>query len=238
MVHYLYYNNRVIIIGSLWTFLFQTEFYGEKEKFPFLKSGGIVNQKNVARSFNILLRKTWPFNIKQITKYVHYIRTASLLTLTSPSRRRIFSFTMNYYEDEALLFAAHVKKKCTKWIPNMKLNIAFRKTNSLKSIFLPLRKGKDSSRVDCKIVYQIYVKIVIRFIWVKQLVKRQSELKNTKKMWKTWILTQKYFNMFIKILIQWILMIFTAVLYFLFSKSIVIFTIPLSHVKIWQKNVP
>ncbi len=37
----------------------------------------------------------------------------------------------------------------------MKLNIAFRKTNSLKSIFLPLRKGKDSSRVDCKIIYQI-----------------------------------------------------------------------------------
>ncbi len=37
----------------------------------------------------------------------------------------------------------------------MKLNIAFRKTNSLKNIFLPLQKGKDSSRVGSKMIYKI-----------------------------------------------------------------------------------
>jgi putative NIF3 family GTP cyclohydrolase 1 type 2 len=51
-----------------------------------------------------------------------------------------------------------LEKKCAKLIPNVKINFAFRKTNTLKSIFLPLQKGKDVNRADCKIIYKIACK--------------------------------------------------------------------------------
>jgi hypothetical protein len=62
---------------------------------------------------------------------------------------------MNYYGNETLLFAEYIKKKCAKLIPNIKINFAFKKTNSLKSIFLPIQKGKDPNRLDSKIIYKI-----------------------------------------------------------------------------------
>ncbi|CAF3277607.1 unnamed protein product, partial [Rotaria sp. Silwood2] len=72
----------------------------------------------------------------------------------SPTKKNIY-FIINYYGNETLLFAEQVKKKCAKLIPNIKINFAFRKTNTLKGVFLPLQKGKDPNRTDCKIVYKI-----------------------------------------------------------------------------------
>ena len=62
---------------------------------------------------------------------------------------------MNYYGNETLLFAEQVKKQCARVTPDIKINFAFRKINTLKSIFLLLQKGEDQNRADSKIIYKI-----------------------------------------------------------------------------------
>jgi hypothetical protein len=74
------------------------------------------------------------------------------------STKKNIYFIMNYYGNETLVFAKNVKKQCEKLIPNIKINFAFKKTNSLMNTFLPIHKGNDINRKDRKIIYKINCK--------------------------------------------------------------------------------
>ncbi|CAF1481890.1 unnamed protein product, partial [Didymodactylos carnosus] len=64
-------------------------------------------------------------------------------------------FTLPYYGHESDILAERLKKISRKLLPTIQLNIAFRKTMTLKAIFLPLQKGKDESKNTMKLVYKI-----------------------------------------------------------------------------------
>lgn len=64
-------------------------------------------------------------------------------------------FTITYYGQESLIFAAWIKKICEKLLPSRKIQFAFKKHLSLKHIFLPSLKGRDESKANKKLVYSI-----------------------------------------------------------------------------------
>ena len=54
--------------------------------------------------------------------------------------------TIGFYGNEAAEFAKKLKKKCQKNSAFVQINIAFKKTLTLKSIFMPIQKGKNIGR--------------------------------------------------------------------------------------------
>jgi hypothetical protein len=64
-------------------------------------------------------------------------------------------FLLCYYDQESTLFAYKIKRLCRKLLPVMQINICFRKTFTVKSIFLHLQKGKDELKKEKKLVYKI-----------------------------------------------------------------------------------
>ncbi|CAF1124092.1 unnamed protein product [Didymodactylos carnosus] len=75
--------------------------------------------------------------------------------IPAPTKKRTMFFTLSYYGHESDILAERLKKISRKLLPTIQLNIAFRKTMTLKAIFLPLQKGKDESRSTMKLVYKI-----------------------------------------------------------------------------------
>lgn len=64
-------------------------------------------------------------------------------------------FLLNYYGEESTILAYRIKQICKKLAPLIQINIGFRKTFTIKSIFLPLQKGIDESKKEKKLVYKI-----------------------------------------------------------------------------------
>ncbi|CAF2071453.1 unnamed protein product [Rotaria magnacalcarata] len=71
------------------------------------------------------------------------------------ANNNIIYFTIAYYGQESLVFAARVKRICKKLAPNLNIQFAFKKHLSLKRIFLPILKGKDESKEKKNLVYSI-----------------------------------------------------------------------------------
>jgi hypothetical protein len=75
-------------------------------------------------------------------------------TTTNKDTNNIY-FTVAYYGQESMIFAARIKRICKKLIPNQRIQFAFKKHLSLKRIFLQILKGKDESKTKKKLVYSI-----------------------------------------------------------------------------------
>ncbi len=65
---------------------------------------------------------------------------------------------MKHYGQESVVFASRIKKFCKKLLPNLRIQFAFKKHNSLKSIFLPILKGIDEKKKSKNLVYSIQCK--------------------------------------------------------------------------------
>ena len=63
--------------------------------------------------------------------------------------------SFSFHGNESAEFAKKVKKLIKKYLPLLSVNIAFRKTLTLRKIFLPIQKGIDVERKDKKVVYKI-----------------------------------------------------------------------------------
>ena len=74
--------------------------------------------------------------------------------LNDKKEKSVF-FSFSFHGNESAEFAKKVKKLCKVYLPTLKINIAFRKTLTLKKIFLPIQKGIDEKRKDKKVVYKI-----------------------------------------------------------------------------------
>ncbi|CAF3431518.1 unnamed protein product [Rotaria socialis] len=64
-------------------------------------------------------------------------------------------FTLTYYGLESTILARRIKHIIQKFMPLTNINIAFKKSFTLKNIFLPIQKGKDKTTKDKKLVYKI-----------------------------------------------------------------------------------
>lgn len=69
-------------------------------------------------------------------------------------KKNIF-LSFSFYGNESAEFTKKVKRICTKYLPSIQINIAFRKSLTLKRIFLPIQKGKDTTNNETKVVYKI-----------------------------------------------------------------------------------
>lgn len=74
---------------------------------------------------------------------------------TNNNNNNIVYFTIAYYGQESLVYAARIKRICKKLVPNLNIQFAFKKHLSLKGIFLPILKGKDESKVNKNLIYSI-----------------------------------------------------------------------------------
>jgi sugar-specific transcriptional regulator TrmB len=74
---------------------------------------------------------------------------------SNEKRKKVIFFTIQYYGQESIIFAARVKKICQKLLPHLVIQFCFRKHMSLKSIFLPKLKGKDENKKNKNLVYSI-----------------------------------------------------------------------------------
>ena len=75
-------------------------------------------------------------------------------TNQTTSKMNIF-FTFPYYGRESTIFAERIKKICKRLLPFTQVNIAVKKTFTLKSVFLPKQKGKDQDKMNKKLIYRI-----------------------------------------------------------------------------------
>ena len=71
------------------------------------------------------------------------------------SNNKVIFFTIKYYGQESIVFASRIKKFCRQLLPNVRIQFAFKKHMSLKSIFLPKLKGTDENRKNKNLVYSI-----------------------------------------------------------------------------------
>ena len=83
------------------------------------------------------------------------IKRTSKTVATSNEKNNVIYLTIKYYGHESSIFAARIKKVCKNLLPNLKIQFAFKKHVSLKSIFLPILKEKDESKSLKKLVYSI-----------------------------------------------------------------------------------
>ncbi|CAF1454439.1 unnamed protein product, partial [Didymodactylos carnosus] len=75
--------------------------------------------------------------------------------IKSQSKLRNIFFTLPYFGEETFVLGQRIKKLCKQMIPTVDLKIAYKKTLTLKSIFLPIQKGLDESKKMKNIVYSI-----------------------------------------------------------------------------------
>ena len=83
------------------------------------------------------------------------IRTMSNNKKDMDKDKKTIFFTMKYYGQESVIFASRVKKSIKKLLPNLTVQFAFKKHISIKSIFLPILKGKDEKKKEKNLVYSI-----------------------------------------------------------------------------------
>ena len=68
---------------------------------------------------------------------------------------KVIFFTIKYYGQESIVFASRIKKFYRQLLPNLRIQFAFKKHMSLKSIFLPKLKGIDENRKNRNLIYSI-----------------------------------------------------------------------------------
>ena len=71
------------------------------------------------------------------------------------SSKKTVYFLILYYDQESMILSHHIKQIRRKLLPLIKINVCFKKTFTIKSIFLPLQKGKDESTKNEKLVCKI-----------------------------------------------------------------------------------
>ena len=76
-------------------------------------------------------------------------------TKIEKKQEKALFLTFSYYGNESAEFAKKVKKICKRFLPLFQINIAFRKTLTIKRIFLPIQKGIDEHKKDKKVIYKI-----------------------------------------------------------------------------------
>ncbi|CAF1179846.1 unnamed protein product [Adineta steineri] len=109
-----------------------------------------------------LLRKTlinngYPPHIirRGISEGEILIRMRSQTKKDDNKNKNTIFFTIKYFGQESVVFASQIKKYCRKLVPNLTIQFAFQKHNSLKSIFLPIIKGIDENKKKKNLVYSI-----------------------------------------------------------------------------------
>ena len=70
-----------------------------------------------------------------------------------PIKKNIF-FTFAYCGIESTILQ-RIKYICQKYLPHTNIDVSFKKTFTLKNIFLPIQKGDDKMEKDKKLVYKI-----------------------------------------------------------------------------------
>ena len=75
-------------------------------------------------------------------------------TATKTPLTNVF-FIFSYYGHESIIFAERIRKICKRLLPLVQVNIAFKKTFTLKSVFLPKQKGTDPDKTNKKLIYRI-----------------------------------------------------------------------------------
>ena len=114
-------------------------------------------KEEISRIHKVLEQNGYPKHIisKGIREARKLINHLNQQQQQQHSIKKNIYFTMNYYGNETLLFATKVKKQCERLIPGITIKFAFKKTNSLKSIFLPIQKGKNPNCNESKLIYKI-----------------------------------------------------------------------------------
>jgi hypothetical protein len=64
-------------------------------------------------------------------------------------------FLLSYYGYESTMLAHRIKRICKNLLPLLEINVCFRKTFTINSVFLPLQKGSDALKKKKKLVYKI-----------------------------------------------------------------------------------
>jgi hypothetical protein len=92
------------------------------------------------------------------------IREAEIITkkrksqkqqLNNAQQKKKVYFLLSYYGSESIILAQRIKRLCKKLLPLIEINVCFRKTFTIKNIFLPIQKGPDELKKNKKLVYKI-----------------------------------------------------------------------------------
>ena len=75
--------------------------------------------------------------------------------LKKPSEIKTIYFLITYCGQESTILAHRIKQICKKLLPFVKINVCFKKTFTIKNIFLPLQKGLDNSKKNKNLIYRI-----------------------------------------------------------------------------------
>ena len=78
--------------------------------------------------------------------------------LTNESEQEIYFVTIGFYGNESAEFSEKLEKTCQKYSPFSQVNIAFKKTLTLKGIFLLMQKGIDKIKNEKKVAYKVSCK--------------------------------------------------------------------------------
>ena len=76
-------------------------------------------------------------------------------------RKTTITFLTPYYGQESTIFSQRLKRTFKKFLPLLKIRIAFRKNLSIKSIFLPIQKGQDVTKQQRNSYIKFHVLTVI-----------------------------------------------------------------------------
>ena len=72
----------------------------------------------------------------------------------SPNKNNIF-LTLMYYGVESDVLAQRIRRICRRYLPLVNVKIAYKKTFTLKNVFLPIQKGIDETKKGKKLIYKI-----------------------------------------------------------------------------------
>ncbi|CAF2145990.1 unnamed protein product [Rotaria magnacalcarata] len=92
--------------------------------------------------------------IREANCIVNKMNNKKEVTQQPPTKKKIY-FILPYYGNESLILTQKIKQICKNFIPTCHVQIGFRKTFSLKSIFLPIQKGHDETKKTKKLVYKL-----------------------------------------------------------------------------------
>ncbi|CAF1363743.1 unnamed protein product [Adineta steineri] len=75
----------------------------------------------------------------------------------SPTRNKVkkIYLTFSYYGHESIILENKIQILCKNLLPNITINIAYKKYMTLRNIFLPIQKGIGETRKNKKLVYII-----------------------------------------------------------------------------------
>ena len=75
----------------------------------------------------------------------------------STKKNKIY-LTIACYNEESVILSQKIEKLGKNFLPNIDIIVAFKKTNTIKSMFLPIQKGTEEEKANKKLVYNIQCK--------------------------------------------------------------------------------